>query len=188
MHVRIFVGIAACLPLLAACSNEPVKGSAGKEYEVVAEGQATGVTPALGGTPQLTNTNADTTTAFTVVPTGTDGTAMAPMPPMIGTADYGTYPPTSTYTPPAYPPMSRPPAAARPTRPAQPNRPNDPRETPPRDEPREIGERPTPEYIGPPVQVEDEEDESEEPAPTQTNPPSTTTQPPTGTTGTPDGE
>lgn len=91
MNTRIGVATLAVLASvsLVRCSGDDVKGGqgAGREYQVVAEGSASGVDPALAsGVPPLTNTNADTTTAFSSVPGSADptSTAMAPLPPLVG--------------------------------------------------------------------------------------------------------
>jgi hypothetical protein len=95
--------LVAGLVVLTGCGGDEFEGGKGPghEYEVVAEGSAAGTDPALtSGVPPLTNTNADTTTAFTMVPGDTTSTAVAPMPPVIGTDPTMTggtyYPPTAS--------------------------------------------------------------------------------------------
>lgn len=110
-HMNTKTGIATLAALaaigLAACGGDDVKGGAGagREYEVVAEGSASGVDPSLAsGVPPLTNTNADTTTAFSSVPGSADptSTAMAPLPPLVGTPYPAGYPQAGSAVPGGY--------------------------------------------------------------------------------------
>ena len=101
--------LAAGLVVLAGCGADDYEGGKGpgREYEVVAEGSAAGTDPALtSGVPPLTNTNADTTTAFTMVPGDATSTAIAPMPPVIGTDPTLTGGPGYPATPSGYPTTS----------------------------------------------------------------------------------
>lgn len=73
-----------CLLLAIACGGDSVTKRDQKDYDVVEEGAANGVTSTISGPgevlPPATNTNADTTTAFTLDPTATGGVPATPAP------------------------------------------------------------------------------------------------------------
>ncbi|MEO8378792.1 MAG: hypothetical protein ABI779_03930 [Acidobacteriota bacterium] len=168
------------LALAAACGRDNVTRAGQKEYEVVQEGSASGVTATILGPgetlPPVTGTNADTTTAFGLDPN-------AAMPPQGTTGTFaGTTP--APYTPPAYtPPAPRaePPAqrtepqqtqrmdTERDERPVQP-----PTQTEPKPEPDPDLESTAPTTTGeatpiPAPQTEKEPKEGEDPPPTTTD-------------------
>lgn len=174
--------LVAGLVVLAGCGGDEYKSGTGpgREYEVVAEGSAAGTDPALTtGVPPLTNTNADTTTSFTMVP-GATSTALAPMPPMIGTDPTMTGATGYPGTPSGYPTTSRSPREPRrdpqidirrsnPRPPVQ--EPPDPTTAPVAEEQTAPVEVPNP--APPPAEeaVEDAEDEdAEEPVTTTSSP------------------
>jgi hypothetical protein len=92
-----------------------------KSYDVVNEGQASGVTSTINGPgetpPPMTNTSADTTSNFTLAP-NVDTTGTLPPGTIAGTL------------PPAYPPMT----SSYPAQPRAP-RPQQPRQQPPPQQP-----------------------------------------------------
>ena len=92
------------LVVFAACGSDSRNPSDQKEFEVVQEGSASGVTSTIAGPgetlPPITGTNADTTTAFTIDPnavsaTPTPGTLAGTLPP--------SYPSQPAYVPPSSP-------------------------------------------------------------------------------------
>ena len=151
--------------LLTACSRGGARANE-KDYEVVEEGSATGVTSTIAGPgetlPPITGTNADTTTAFAFNPNA--------VPPATTTQQgtiAGTLPPMTS----AYPPGTVAPS------------------------PRPVAQRPPPEQTDPPVPAEpptttttepppstdtavEPEEEPEEPPPTETSATTTTAPPP----------
>lgn len=97
------------LPVLLAaaiaCGHDGVEKRDQQNYDVVEEGAANGITSTISGPgevlPPITNTNADTTTAFTIDPNTATGTPAMP-PPMASSMP--------SAVPPAYPvPVSTPP-------------------------------------------------------------------------------
>jgi hypothetical protein len=93
------------LVVFAACGGDSDERAAQKEFEVVQEGSASGVTSTIAGPgeqlPPITGTNADTTTAFTIDP---NAVSAAPAPGTLA----GTLPPPSYPSQPAYVPPSSP--------------------------------------------------------------------------------
>ncbi|HEX2123696.1 MAG TPA: hypothetical protein VHL59_18850 [Thermoanaerobaculia bacterium] len=133
-----------------ACSRSGVRRDQ-QNYEVVQEGQASGVTSTIHGPgetlPPITGTNADTTTAFTLDPNAVPPAGQQP-----GTIA-GTLPPPSAGMPyPSAPPPSSSPAPP----PQQPSRPT---------------------YVPPPSQPSQPSQPAPQPPPTQTQPPPTQTEP-----------
>ncbi|HUP59260.1 MAG TPA: hypothetical protein VNA69_02445 [Thermoanaerobaculia bacterium] len=137
---------------LAACGRGAKQDQ--QQYEVVEEGSASGVTGTIHGpgetVPPITNTNADTTTAFTI-----DPNALPPRTQQPGTIA-GTFPPPSP--PPMPPPMtsSPPPPSPRPEPPPPP-----PTQTEPAPEPEEEPQPqpPPPADTAPPPSEDPEEEE-----------------------------
>src|SRR4028118_2443223 len=96
-----------------ACGRDGVARADQKNYEVVQEGSASGVTSTIQGpgeTIPLTGTNADTTTAFTIDPTAAAAAPAQAPSTMAGTLPSGAaYPsgaagPARTSPPPSPPP------------------------------------------------------------------------------------
>jgi len=109
MKTTISILLAAVLAVSCRGRNTVQRGQ--QNYEVVQEGQATGVTSTINGPgetpPPLTNTSADTTTAFTALPNGPIATTTVNQPGSLG----ATLPEqTGTY----YPGNPRPRVAPRP--------------------------------------------------------------------------
>ena len=155
MKDKLIVVIVAA-GLLAGCGRSTAQRNQ-HEYEVVQEGSASGVTATIHGpgetVPPITDTNVDTTTAFTLDPNAA-ATATTPAPGSIA----GTLPPM-----PPPPPMTSAPITPSPITPA-------PRPVTPRPQPE-------PEPQPPPTQTEP----APEPPPTQTDtapPTQTDTAPP----------
>lgn len=161
---------------LAACGDEDGVGKADqKNFEVVQEGSANGVTSTIAGPgellPPLTGTNADTTTAFTIAPNA----AAAPPPLVTGTIPS----PSSTagYPSAAEPDRREPSRPQSQPRPAPERAPRpDPRdlETDPRPQPAPTDTATTPPLTTPPDQQpvpprQDEEEEEDLPPPTTTD-------------------
>ena len=151
------IGALTVLALITACSRDGVRANE-KDYEVVEEGTATGVTSTIAGPgetlPPITNTNADTTTAFAFDPNAVPPANTTQQPGTIA----GTLPPVSaTYPPPRPIAQPRPPV----TQTAKP----EPIEPPP-----------TTTTVEPaPEQPKEDENEPEEPPPTDTATTTTTT-------------
>lgn len=147
------------LALATACGRDSANRTAQKDYEVVQEGSANGVTSTIQGPgetlPPVTGTNADTTTAF-----GIDPNAIS-----TSTGTFaGTLPPA--YTPAYTPPAPRPePAAPRPEPPPHPRPVTPPSPTPKAEPPpptmTDTASAPEPEP--------EEEEEDEAPPPTTTD-------------------
>ena len=140
--------------LLTGCSRGVTRANQ-KDYEVVEEGSASGVTSTIAGPgetlPPITNTNADTTTAFNL---DTNAVPAGPASTQPGTIA-GTLPPAYT---PAPITQTQPPIVIR-------------RQPPPQAQPQPVPEPTT----APPTQT-DTAEEPEEPEPATDT--ATTTQPP----------
>ncbi|HYO77903.1 MAG TPA: hypothetical protein VE010_15705 [Thermoanaerobaculia bacterium] len=167
----------------AACGGdgETGKRAGQQQYETVQEGSAAGVTAALNGPgetlPPITNTNADTTSAFTLDPNGVPMNPQQQAPPTMA----GTIPASAGASPAYNPTPSQPPMTRAPQREASYSSPAPQRQvyTPP---PMTSSSQPRPSQ--PPRPVERETAPVEEPvagpAPTdsaQATPPATNTAP-----------
>ncbi|HWW59983.1 MAG TPA: hypothetical protein VN181_01320 [Thermoanaerobaculia bacterium] len=178
MKTKLILGAIAVLTL-TNCRGGSAAQRTQKEYEVVQEGAANGVTSTINApgetTPPLTGTNADTTTAFALPTTQTT------LPPNSGGA--GTYMPAY---PPAYPtpsPATAPPPQAQQPRVVTPQPQPTPQPVP----------QPEPQPLPPPTETaattttppppptdtaEQEQEEPDEEPPTQTDTSTTTAPPP----------
>jgi len=156
------------LVLASACGRDGSAGTSQKDYEVVQEGSANGVTSTIQGPgetlPPITSTSADTTTAFSI-----DPTLATPQQSQTGSLS-GAMPPVDAYTPPAPPPAYIPPTP-RPAPPVAPRpAPPEPEPAPERTEPQppptttETAVEPEP-----PAEPEEEEAEEQPPPPTTTD-------------------
>ena len=167
MKTKVMFPIAVML-FAAACGRDSVTRVDQKDYEVVQEGSANGVTSTIQGPgeilPPVTGTNFDTTTAFGIDPS----TAASTPPPLTGTFA-GTSP--APYTPPG--PRTEPVAPAPRPESQTPRPPVTPAPVPePRVEPPTMTDTATvPEPAPAPEQEPEEEDEGED----EENPPPTTT-------------
>jgi hypothetical protein len=183
---RMMILIAIGVALTGCGEREPTGTREAGTFEVIEEGAGGQVTSTLGdaGVPPVTNTNVDTTTAFTILqpapPIDTSATSVAGQIPGVPPAQSPTYtpPPTSTSSQPRPGTIdlrpSRP--APRPTAPSP--APTQPSPVPPTDtaapvEPVETPAPPTETVEAPeePVEPEPEEDESESEEPPPPPPP-----------------
>lgn len=160
--------------LVVSCGGRGGTRGDQRDYDVVEEGSAAGVTSTIQGPgevlPPITGTNADTTTAFTLNPdaippgsTGTAGTIAGTLPPPVSPGMTAPAPRTAD-SPAAPPPMT----SSRPAPTPQQARPSP---TAPR--PRPVPAQPQPEPVNPaepaPEPVPEEEPEQVDPPPTQTD-------------------
>lgn len=177
MKMRSLVFGVAAFGLLAACGGDESKAANQQAYETVQEGSVAGVTTTIQGPgeslPGITNTNADTTTAFTLDP---NAVAQAPqtgsVPPLSAPSSPApSYDPAPTYSPAPQAPVRQtapPPRTATQT-PREPERePETPPQTStasPQPPEREPEPQPTPE----PPPTTTTEEEPPPPPPTQTD-------------------
>jgi hypothetical protein len=179
--VKTSTQLPLCLSLLvlaaaAGCGKKDDLEHRVRNYEVIEEGNASGVTTALGGgpaaSPALTATNLDTTTDLTLLPDGTTAASVDGAPGSLAeTLEIDPAAPARTGPPPGgasrpasptAPPARREPEPSRPTT-AEPRRERPAAETAPAPQP------------APPVEPPAEESPAETPPPSTTTP--TTTQP-----------
>lgn len=121
MKTRSLVLSLAALGLLAACGGGESSAANQQAYETVQEGSVAGVTSTIQGPgetlPPITNTNADTTTAFTLdpnaVPPVSPQTAGLPPATASGAAPSYDSAPAPTYRPPSSQPAREPQPAPR---------------------------------------------------------------------------
>jgi hypothetical protein len=169
----------------AGCGRDGVARADQKNYEVVQEGSASGVTSTLQGPgevlPPITGTNADTTTAFTIDPNAVGGAPGAPPATVAGTMP--TYTPPSSGSQPQMQPRPRPMTSSQPSTGREPEPRTDPR-TPPENEPAPApppmtdtaSAQPQPQQNEPqpPPPAEPQEQEPEEEPEEEVPPPTTT--------------
>lgn len=153
------------LILAAACARDGAHRNNQQNYETVQEGSANGVTATIQGPgeslPPITNTNADTTTAFNIDPNTATASPATPPP--------GSLPPPMASTPPPMTaPIPRAPIATQPA-PAPPpvTTTHEPAPPPPQTDPTTTTAAPPPATD---TSTTTDEQEPEEPAP----PPTTT--------------
>lgn len=164
MKDKLIVVIVAA-GLLAGCGRSAAARRNAQEYEVVQEGSAAGVTATIHGpgetVPPITDTNVDTTTAFTLNP---NAAATAPTATTQPGTIAGTLPPPMPSAP---PPMTSAPIPAAP-------RPVTPRPQPVPEPPTQTEPQPVP--PPPPTQTEPEPEPVPPPTQTDTAPPPTQTE------------
>ena len=187
----VHVVLAGTAMLGVAGCGSPEEGLARQteQYQVIDEGAVTGVTstihapgdmaPVPPPTPDVTGTNLDTTTAFTILDPRISTAPPSPLdtqtlPPAVSAPAEGSSAPARQQTAPQ-PPIRRAPEREEPSRPAQEPRPApeprpSPTATPVRPEP-----LPTPSATLPPQPEPEEEPEPEPEEPEPTPPPATDT-------------